>query len=1165
MVSPLLEWGIAQKPICANCQGTTLSESPAGRLVSVSGSEPRKRGSGHFGSRLFLGLSVWLCGVHPLVHASPWAVALQDPQSDPGPLANLPTGEQVQSRQTQLATATTVAEADKKVLEETYSRIQENLRQLAEISVRRKKLTEQLERIPQELKSTKFELEQAPLAIPQVADNVPLERIRQLKSQKDAELAAARATQSDQRSRFDNRNSRRTQASEQVTSLRTKLQEFEATPAPDASNPELSPQLLEALQWDRQVSLELTREKLQFYQQDLLASEAEEELLPLQVQLSARNVARLEEEVALLAQAISSRRESQVENTLRVHAESLLADNLTAEQSVVLRLGNIWTDVVRQHGQAEREKRASLALNENLSRDLAQTRETIRKDLLADGALRSGLGMKLQRQRGRLPDVSDIKLQIAAVDARIEEMGALQAQLQLTIDELNGRGLRDGPTILDGNEIAIQREIARLGELDRDIDSYTNDLIEWKDLLGQTQSITKEFYREIDSNVLWIRNLRPYSFADINTGWHSFQWILAPSNWRLLGEAYWMEIKGRPDIVLLWLAITGLLIGLGPRLRSMLRELGDRASKRNQASMRPTFRALWITALLALPIVSVFAFPAWQLSNHTGESNYARSVGQALMVVALAAFPIEFARQFFRPRGLAISHFGLKSERAQVVRSSLRFLLDIGIPVTILWGIADSSGNTTISSSLARPLFAAGMALIGFAIWRVSHPHYGLMSDVIARRPGGWLDRLRYVWHPGITGIPILLTLLSMSGYSYSAIKLTEQLYWTFWLLLTLAVVGGLMRRWVTVSRRSLLLAQARQRATNAERLEGAPVDLVPEMLGPDLSEINAQTLRLIHAFLVVLTIVGLATMWSPVLPAVRFLDSIGLWGSGAIDSNGKEIPVTLGSLLSSLPIILLTFVSVRNVPGLVESLLLQKLPLQNAARYAITTMSSYALLLFGVVVSAKTLGLKWESIQWLVAALGVGLGFGLQEIFANFISGIILLFEQPIRVGDVVTIDGTTGAVSRIRMRATTVTNWDRQELIIPNKDLITGRLINWTLSDSTNRIVLNINVAHGSDTRRACALLEGICKDNSNVIDDPAPIIALDNFGESSLNIVVRCFLKSIDVRVQTIHELLTEINDRFRDEGIKFALPQREVHIRTLPNRLSEFLANPPAKPD
>jgi potassium efflux system protein len=253
-----------------------------------------------------------------------------------------------------------------------------------------------------------------------------------------------------------------------------------------------------------------------------------------------------------------------------------------------------------------------------------------------------------------------------------------------------------------------------------------------------------------------------------------------------------------------------------------------------------------------------------------------------------------------------------------------------------------------------------------------------------------------------------------------------------------------------------------------------------------------------------------------------------------------------------------LTVIAWRNVPGLLETALLTRLPLDNATRYAITTLSSYALLFIGIVLSAAEFGLQWDSIQWLVAALGVGLGFGLQEIFANFISGIILLFEQPLRVGDVVTLGDTTGVVSRIRIRATTVTNYDRQELIIPNKDLITGRLVNWTLSDSTNRIVLNVGVAYGSDTQKACALLESICAEHENVTEDPAPIITFDSFGDSTLNIVVRCFLNLMTVRLMTIHELHTRINDRFQEEGIEIAFPQRDLNIRMLPPELTARLA-------
>ena len=134
-------------------------------------------------------------------------------------------------------------------------------------------------------------------------------------------------------------------------------------------------------------------------------------------------------------------------------------------------------------------------------------------------------------------------------------------------------------------------------------------------------------------------------------------------------------------------------------------------------------------------------------------------------------------------------------------------------------------------------------------------------------------------------------------------------------------------------------------------------------------------------------------------------------------------------------------------------------------------TVSRYLITVVGLLLCFGVVGVGWSKVQWLVAAMGLGLGFGLQEIFANFISGLIILFERPVRVGDVVTIDGITGVVSRIRIRATTITDGDRKELIIPNKEFITGRVLNWTLTDPVNRVVIPVGVAYGSDTERVAA----------------------------------------------------------------------------------------------
>ncbi len=225
-------------------------------------------------------------------------------------------------------------------------------------------------------------------------------------------------------------------------------------------------------------------------------------------------------------------------------------------------------------------------------------------------------------------------------------------------------------------------------------------------------------------------------------------------------------------------------------------------------------------------------------------------------------------------------------------------------------------------------------------------------------------------------------------------------------------------------------------------------------------------------------------------------------------------------------------------------------------ARYAVATVSRYAIFLLGLLLCCNTLGVSWSKVQWFVAAMSLGLGFGLQEIFANFVSGLIILFERPIRVRDVVTIDNVTGVVSRIRMRATTITDPDRKELIIPNKEFITGRVLNWTLTDPVNRVVINVGLAYGSDTQRAAEILLKVAQDHPNVLDDPPPRVTLDSFGDSALNFVLRCFLPNLESRATVIHELNMAIEGTLRAAGIEMPFPQQDVHVRSIDLPASAF---------
>jgi potassium efflux system protein len=138
---------------------------------------------------------------------------------------------------------------------------------------------------------------------------------------------------------------------------------------------------------------------------------------------------------------------------------------------------------------------------------------------------------------------------------------------------------------------------------------------------------------------------------------------------------------------------------------------------------------------------------------------------------------------------------------------------------------------------------------------------------------------------------------------------------------------------------------------------------------------------------------------------------------------------------------------------------------------------------------------------------------------------------------------------VSKIRIRATTIRNWDKQELLVPNKEFITGRLLNWTLSDNLNRVVITVGVDYGSDVTRALELLEQAAREHEHVLEDPAPLITFEGFGDNALTLVLRCYLESLDNRLAATSELHQSINEKFRAAGISIAFPQRDVHLSTV----------------
>ena len=393
-----------------------------------------------------------------------------------------------------------------------------------------------------------------------------------------------------------------------------------------------------------------------------------------------------------------------------------------------------------------------------------------------------------------------------------------------------------------------------------------------------------------------------------------------------------------------------------------------------------------------------------------------------------------------------------------------------------------------------------------------------------------------------------MLVALIVAGYYFTSVRLSGRLIDTFYLALLAILIDATAVRGLAVAAQRLAYkrAVAEREAEPKESVEGVEVE-EPQM---DLQQVNQQSLRLVRLALVLLFGVLLYWVWADVINAFSYTNTIVLWesteGSGA---NATTSPISLGDVITALAIGIGTFVLVGNLPGLLEVLLLSRLSLKQGSSYAITTLLSYVIVMIGVMITLGSLGLSWSKMQWLVAALGVGLGFGLQEIFANFISGIIILFERPVRIGDVITIGELSGTVSRIRIRATTIIDFDRKEIIIPNKAFVTERLINWSLTDTVTRVTLKVGFAYGSDLQACHDVLSKAAADNSRVLHDPEPLILFMAFGASTLDHELRVYLGEIGDILFATNELNRAIDALAREHGVEIAFNQLDVHLRSV----------------
>lgn len=1027
-----------------------------------------------------------------------------------------------------------------------------------------------------------------------VPEGASLQQLEQLLAQEELALKAIQTELAALEDQRKTRNERKLKIPEEIAAAKLKFEEVGrdlGVAAPSEEPPELVA-AKRATMLARKRALE---QELACYDKEVLSYDARGELINARRDLKARQAAEKEKLVAAWRELVNARRRDEA----RLAAEEAERKQRDAarQHPVVQRLAKENVEL------AERRKAQAFARNiESVTEELDQVlsadkeQSTAFEDLrnkVQVGGLSSGMALLLRNKLDRLPDIRRYQRRInsrqqALATLRVELFDAEASRADLADLEPNVRAaLAEVEPSITGERLArIETALRELLAARRGLlDSIINDYGAYLEKLAALESAEKllisrvngyaEYLRE---HILWVPSASPLHPSDGSRLVQAVAWLLSPKHWLAALDAIRTAIGDEPVTFGGFSLLVLALFAAQPTVRRRLRDRSEEAARRQAARLAPTLAALLLTALIAAPWPALLLVAAWLTGVPIDTPDFVKAVAAGARTTGFMFFVAEFVRQTCRPGGLGEDHFGWSVRNLRLFRRNLLWLMALLLPLVFVAATIESDGDEERRSTLGRLAFVLGHCARAVFLMRVFRPTGGFFHETIRRSPGGWVDRLRYVWYPTLIGVPIVLAALGLAGYYYTAFQLTLRLQATLWTVLLLVVANAVLLRWTLITRRKLALEQYRKKRIAAQAdaaaaaTEGAAPAPVAEAVEPeiDLSAISQQTKNLIHSAIFMTLIVSQWLVWVDVLPALRVLDRVPLWdttvtvsraadgGAGEAVTSSTIHTITLADLALCLLIVLMTFMATKNIPGLLEIVILQKLPLEPSSRYAITTVSRYVLTIVGAVLAFGAVGITWSTVQWLAAAITVGLGFGLQEIFANFVSGLILLFERPIRTGDTVTVGGISGTVSRIRIRATTITDWDRKELIIPNKEFVTGQVVNWTLSDRVLRVVIPVGIAYGSDTQLARDLLLDAAAKNKRILDDPPPQAFFLSFGGSALNFELRGFLRDVEDYLSATHELHVAIDYAFRKAGIEIAFPQRDIHVRSVAGA-AELLAH------
>ena len=845
-------------------------------------------------------------------------------------------------------------------------------------------------------------------------------------------------------------------------------------------------------------------------------------------------------------------------SSIAVAQESMLVINNEDELSTIINELNEKNDDLRQNLEYQKTHLTSI-INEqnNITTQISHVQNTL-ATLAEQGewlSFSTALGETLRQQLLRLPE----KPKSQPLDAEIAEAKVQQLNYTNTLSALANYPTLNGS--LANVKIASQyrRLLREQSELLKTLISGTDttilELTKLKISNKQLTNAIDEVNEAAHRYFFWVADVNPISLNfPVNLAKDVVYVIFSIDTLTQLYNASSEVLTAPKPLFLLVLSLLFVFTHFKMRNKyyEFLNKSASRVGKVTQDSYSLTLKVIIYSLIMALPIPIL-----WAVFGYALQINWDYPVAVALGYGVNAAAPILWVfiitAHFAAKNGLFITHFGWSKRNVREAMKYYQLSVWVVIPLVMIVMSFDQFNNRQFAATIGRTAFI----ILCFALVFMTNSIHRAGVPLYIDKKGCGDNLLSHILWFILLSAPWLAIIAACLGYLSTAQVLLGRLEASVIIWFGLLVIYFMIRRWMWIQKRRIEFERTKQRRLERmQRAKGQEEELsqvnndgVDEPV-IDLDVISAQSLQLVRSIIMLIALISMILLWSELHSAFAFMNNIKLWGTTII-VNGTEAEqyITLGAVFIAILVMTITIQLVKNLPALLELGILQHLDLAPGTSYAISTVSKYIILMIGSMIAFSFIGIDWSKIQWLIAALGVGLGFGLQEIFANFISGLIILFEKPVRIGDTVTIRDLTGNITKISTRAITIVDWDRKEIVMPNKAFITEQLVNWSLSDSITRIVLTIPATIDANSELVIKLLQQASDECEYVLKDPEPQVFLVDIQEGIQLFELRVFAAEMGHRMQlrsAIHKLILEA---YRRHHLTLPFPPLQTNLEAL----------------